>query len=244
MAIRGAEARHIFSVLRMEQGDPLILFDGKGRRFQARIISAGRKEVQVALERALEPPPPSPVNITLCQSLLKSRGMDDIIRRTSELGVNRILPFTSRRTVVRMDAKKASTRVAHWRTIARDAAKQSGRRVPAEIASITSLENMLAGLAHETASKVVLWEQEQGQDLKEFLRSGPPMAGQCIGIVGPEGGFSKGEIQVLQNAGFRPASVGNRVLRAGTAAIALVGILQYEWGDLGLEVPKVGSGLK
>lgn len=234
MAIQGSEARHIFSVLRMEPGDRLILFDGKGQRFRARIISAGRKEILVTLERALEAPPPSPVNITLCQALLKSRGMDDIIRRTSELGVNRIIPFTSGRTVVRADAGKAAARVAHWRTIARDAAKQTDRRVPAEIAPITSLENMLADLKHGTASRIVLWEQEQTLDFKELLRSAPPAGGGCIGIVGPEGGFSKGEIQVIAEAGFQPVSVGNRVLRSGTAALTLVALVQYEWGDLGL----------
>jgi 16S rRNA (uracil1498-N3)-methyltransferase len=237
MAIVGSEARQIFSVLRMEPGDRFILFDGKGRRFRVRIISAGRKEVRVTLERALEAPLPSPVNITLCQALLKSRGMDDIIRRTSELGVNRIIPFTSERTVVRMDARKAATRVAHWRTIARDAAKQSDRRVPAGIAPITSLENMLAELKHDIASKIVLWEQEQTRDFKELLRTGPPAGGACIGIVGPEGGFSKQEIQRIEDAEFRPASVGNRVLRAGTAGLTLVALVQYEWGDLGLVTP-------
>jgi 16S rRNA (uracil1498-N3)-methyltransferase len=233
MAIPGAEARHIFNVLRMKQGDPLILFDGKGQRFQARITSVGHKEVQVALERPLEPPPQSPVDITLCQALLKSRGMDDIIRRTSELGVNRIIPFTSQRTVVRMDSKKASSRVQHWRTIARDAAKQSDRGVPAEIVSITSLGDMLAGLADEHAGKVVLWEQEQTLDLKAAL--GSSARGKCIGIVGPEGGFSEEEIRTALDTGFQTVSMGNRILRAGTAALTLVSIIQYEWGDLGLE---------
>lgn len=234
MAIQGAEARHIFNVLRMKQGDPLILFDGKGQRFQARITSVGHKEVQVALERPLEPPPQSPVDITLCQALLKSRGMDDIIRRTSELGVNRIIPFTSQRTVVRMDSKKASTRVEHWRTITRDAAKQSDRGTPAEIAAISPLGDMLAGLADEDASKVVLWEQEQTRDLKALLSSGTPAGGKCIGIVGPEGGFSEEEIRTARDTGFQTVSMGNRILRAGTAALTLVGIIQYEWGDLGL----------
>ena len=234
MAIQGAEARHIFNVLRMKQDDPLILFDGKGQRFQARITSAGYKEVQVALESPLESPPQSPVDITLCQALLKSRGMDDIIRRTSELGVNRIIPFTSRRTVVRMDSRKASTRVRHWRTIARDAAKQSDRGTPAEIASIASLGNMLADLADEDASKVVLWEQEQALDLKALLGSGTPAGGKCIGVVGPEGGFSEEEIRAALDTGFQAVSMGNRILRAGTAALTLVSIIQYEWGDLGL----------
>ena len=170
--------------------------------------------------------------------------MDDVIRRTSELGVNKIIPFTSRRTIVRMDAKKIPTRVAHWQTIARNATKQSDRRAPAEIATITHLGDMLAGLAHETACKVVLWEQEQARDLKEILKSDPPVGGRCIGIVGPEGGFAKEEIQAVRDAGFQPASMGNRVLRAGTAALTLVGLVQYEWGDLSLEVRKVRSDLK
>ena len=234
MIIRGAEARHICSVLRMGRGDRLILMDEMGRRCRAQIQSIGRREVEVVLEEALEPPAPSPVDITLCQAVLKSPAMDDVVRKASELGVNRIIPFTSRRTVVQIGPQRASVRLEHWQTIARDAAKQSDRRTPAEISSITSLEDMLGGLEDALASKLVLWEQEQTQDLKGLLRSDPPAGGRCIGIVGPEGGFSEEEIRIVRNAGFLPVSMGNRILRAGTAALALVGIIQYEWGDLGL----------
>lgn len=234
MVIRGAEARHICNVLRMERGDRLVLMDGMGRRFQAQIKSAGKGQVEVVLEKALEPPAPSPVNIILCQAVLKSPAMDDIVRKASELGVNRIIPFASRRTVVQMGPHRASARLGHWQTIARNAAKQSDRKIPAEISSITTLEDMLGRLEDAPASKLVLWEQEQTQDLKEFLRSGPPAAGKCIGIVGPEGGFAEEEIRTIRNAGFLPVSMGNRILRAGTAALVLVGIIQYEWGDLGL----------
>jgi len=208
--------------------------DEKGRRFQAKIQSIGKREVEVTLEKALEPPAPSPVHITLCQALLKSPAMDDIVRKASELGVNRIIPFTSGRTVVQVDSRRASARLGHWQTIARDAAKQSDRRTPAEIAPVLSLEHMLDALWDAPASKLVLWEQEQGQDLKGLLRSGPPEGGNCIGVVGPEGGFSQEEIRALRNAGFHPVSMGNRILRAATAALTMVGIIQYEWGDLGL----------
>ena len=95
LILRGAEANHIRAVLRMGPGERLVLTDSKGARYEAVIISAGRREVMVNLERELPSPPPSPVEITLCQALLRSHAMDLIIQKTSELGVDRILPFVS-----------------------------------------------------------------------------------------------------------------------------------------------------
>ncbi|MDY7035519.1 MAG: RsmE family RNA methyltransferase, partial [Thermodesulfobacteriota bacterium] len=98
--IAGPEARHIIKVLRMGRGDRVMLMDGKGSRFQAIIESVEGHEVLVTLEKSLPMPPPSPVEITLCQALLKSRPMDYMVQKTSELGVDRIIPFSSERTVV------------------------------------------------------------------------------------------------------------------------------------------------
>ncbi len=257
-------------VLRMGRGDRFILMDGKGARFQAIILSAGRREVLVALEKALPQPPPSPVEITLCQALLKSRAMDYVVEKTSELGVNRIYPFSSERTVVRIHGENSANKRRRWREIAQGATKQSNKSSPAEIGPLSSFGELLAKCRQENALKVILWEEEGARDLKGLLKASPPFTptpvlstGQAlpspsrgrdrparhrsrsgeaggegvkkfIGIVGPEGGFSQEEVRAAKDAGFTSVSLGQRVLRAETAAITLVAVVQYEWGDLSL----------
>ncbi|MBW2610302.1 MAG: 16S rRNA (uracil(1498)-N(3))-methyltransferase [Deltaproteobacteria bacterium] len=231
--ISGAEAKHITRVLRMGRRDRFILMDGKGARFQAVIDSAGRQEVLVTLEKPLPAPPHSPVDITLCQSLLKSRPMDFVIQKTSELGVDHIFPFSSERTVTRLDDNRSANRVRHWREIARSATKQSDRVTPAEIVPLSSLMNLTGQWKKKDALKVILWEEEDSKDLKGLLRASSP-AKHFIGIVGPEGGFSREEVEIVNEAGFISVSMGRRILRAETAAITMVAIVQYEWGDLSL----------
>jgi 16S rRNA (uracil1498-N3)-methyltransferase len=234
-AIKGAEARHITRVLRMGSGDRFVLMDGKGGRFQALIESAGPREVTVILEKALPKPPGSPVDIVLCQAVLRSNPMDSLIRKTSELGVNRIFPFTSQRTVVQMREDRAANKQSHWRQIARSAAKQSDREAPAEIRPLCTLGELTSLITRKQALKVVLWEAEGARDLKGILRAAS-RENAFIGMVGPEGGFSREEIKVARDAGFVSASMGHRILRAETAAVAMVAIVQYEWGDL--SIPK------
>lgn len=220
-------------VLRMGPGERFVLFDGKGARFEALIEEISRHQVLVRLEKPLPAPAPSPVHITLCQALLKSQHMDLIVEKTSELGVDRILPYASERTVVKAEGDRAHTKLRRWKEIARSAAKQSDRALPAEIGPISSFGELLTVLSKESALKILLWEQEGLRSLKPFLRSLSP-APRVSALVGPEGGFSEREVEEAGKAGFVPVSMGYRILRAETAAFSLVTILQYEWGDLSL----------
>jgi 16S rRNA (uracil1498-N3)-methyltransferase len=234
--IRGSEAKHMTRVLRMGHGDQFILMDGKGARFRAIIESAGRREVLVILEKPLPQPLPSPVEITLGQALLKSRAMDYVIEKTSELGVHRILPFFSERTVVRLNKERFENKKQRWREIGHSAAKQSDRKAPVEIGPLSSFEELVGSCGAEDALKVILWEEEMATDLKGVLKRSPPVD-RFLGIVGPEGGFSEEEVRAAEKAGFVSVSLGQRVLRAETAAVAIVAIVQYEWGDLRLSHP-------
>ncbi len=249
--IGGSEAKHMTRVLRMGRGDRFILMDGKGARFQAIIASAGRREVLVTLEKPLPQPSPSPIEITLCQALLKSRAMDYVIEKTSELGVHRILPFSSERTVVRPNEERFANKRQHWREIAHSAAKQSDRKTPVEIGPLSTFGKLVGKCRGENALKVILWEEEGARDLKGVLRgrvwparhrsrageAGGEGVKNFIGIVGPEGGFSQEEVRAAGEAGFVSVSLGQRVLRAETAAITMVAIVQYERGDLSLSHP-------
>jgi 16S rRNA (uracil1498-N3)-methyltransferase len=171
--------------------------------------------------------------MTLCQSLLKGQHMDLLVEKTSELGVDRILPFISARTVVKPDRSKAEDKLRRWKEIARSAAKQSDRAMPAEIGSLCFYHQVLAALAKESAVKILLWEQEGSRSLRDLLRS-QSSAPRVLAIVGPEGGFTEGEVKEAHEAGFASVSLGRRILRAETAAMSLITIIQYEWGDLGL----------
>ena len=229
--ITGGEAKHISKVLRMVRGDPLILMDGKGARFLAEISFVSHNEVTVGIKETLPAAPTSPIDITLCQAVIKSGPMDYLIQKTSELGVNRICPFISSRTVVHFQSDKQQKKLKRWKEIAHSAAKQCNRAIPAKIASTQTFKEQLANLEAEPGIKAILWEGETARDLKALIQSHGPCA-QFIGMVGPEGGFSPEEILTAQKAGFSPVSMGARILRSETAAVTLVAIVQYEWGDL------------
>lgn len=230
----------------MGKGDRLLLMDNKGARFQAVIESVDRREVRVNLEKPLPPASPSPIKIILLQSILKSRPMDYLIQKTSELGVDLIFPFFSERTVVKPDKKGYMARVRHWREVARSAAKQSGRVTSAKIHPLNSFDELEGQWGEEKALKVIFWEEEAEQSLKNVLGTRLPQGEQdgfikeedpfdnFVGLIGPEGGFSKGEVEKALQWGFIPVSLGQRILRAETAAITIVAIVQYEWGDLNL----------
>ena len=230
--LRGAEANHIRTVLRMAPGDRLVLIDSNGARVEAVIVSADRREVAVSLENPLPSPPPSPVELTLCQALLRSHSMDMIIQKTSELGVEQVLPFVSERTIVKPDEEAFANKLRRWREIALSSTKQSGRRKPAEIGPLCAFGELVDRWKGEEVMKIILWEDENVKSLKTLLRSSQrPM--KAVGVIGPEGGFSTEEIKRAKSAGFVSVFLGQRILRSETAAMTLIVLLQYELGDLG-----------
>lgn len=231
--ISGSEARHITKVLRMGPGDRFVLLDGQGDRCRVRIKSCARQEVLVSLEKRLDPPPTCPIQIILCQAILKAKAMDYAIQKASELGIYLIVPFFSERTIVKLRGERLSNKRARWGEIAHGSAKQSDRLVPVEIGEVISFQDLISRWGKENALKTILWEDEGAKDLKDVLRT-TPLSKRFVGIVGPEGGFTDKEIHEAGLSGFTSVSLGHRVLRAETAAVAFVSILQYEWGDLSL----------
>jgi 16S rRNA (uracil1498-N3)-methyltransferase len=232
LVIKGAEAGHINRVLRMGPGVRVLLMDAEGFRCEAVIESADRHEVHLRIERTLAPPQPSPIEITLCQALLKSQSMDFVIQKTSELGVHHVQPFYSERTVVKIQRERVHARLKRWQGIAVSAAKQADRLRPAEVHEPRSFAEVV-NLAQTTGVLKIILHEKEGRDLKSLLRS-TPEANRITGMVGPEGGFPPDEVKAAREAGFLPIYLGRRILRAETAALTLVAILQYEWGDLSL----------
>jgi len=229
--ITGPEARHITRVLRMSIGEELVLMDELGRRYGATIEDIRPKAVKVKINKLLPQLLPSPVRIVLAQSLIRSKNMDLVIQKSTELGVNSIIPFISNRTAVRLKKEHHSSKQRHWQEIAINASKQSDAIKPPTVEGIVDYNDMMESLKGLSATKVILWESEYRTPLKEILRSSQNR--DCfVGIIGPEGGFSGNEILRAKESGFVPVTVGRRILRAETASIVMLSLVQYEWGDM------------
>ncbi len=222
------EIRHIRSVLRLEEGDPVHLFDGEGKEYQASIVQITRGRVILSLKpEAASVPMESPAKIILGMALLKTPRFDWLLQKVTELGVSEVVPFSSSHVVPRWEEGQTGRRRARWEKIAAEAAKQCGRAAVPQIHSLRSFEEALVYDAGR-ATKVLLWEKEKALRLGETVAR----SSKVFVLVGPEGGFSDEEALQAQAAGFQPVRLGPRILRAETAGVAIVALLQFILGDL------------
>lgn len=233
ISIGGKSAKRIIRVLRMQPGDELLLIDPHGSCYRGKILSLKSSTVEIEILQPAPGPKEPPVDVILCQAILKAKNMDLVIQKTTELGVCTIIPFHSQRTIVQFDNRREQNKLRHWHEIAKNATEQSGRIKPPEIQPVASFADILAKFSDDKVFKLILWEQERARELRSILRDEHPRK-TVAAIVGPEGGFSRAELRQATNAGFVPVSLGCRILRAETAAIVIVALCQYEWGDLGL----------
>lgn len=221
-------ANYFSRTLRLKPGDAVVLFDGAGEEWLARITRLTRSDAELALEEELETIQESFLEITLVQGLSKSDAMDQIVRKCTELGVARILPAFSKFSVVKLDAERSQRRKAHWESVAQAACNQSGRHFAPEISSPTPLANALeAGNAE--GLKWIL--DPSGERMLDQAKSQQPPG--AIVAVGPEGGFSEGELALAKTLGFKPVRLGPRTMRADTAAVVAIALVQSLFGDMG-----------
>jgi 16S rRNA (uracil1498-N3)-methyltransferase len=223
------QARYLKTVLRMKEGDPVLIFNGTGREYEAVIRRQTTEgvELEVTGSRVL---PAAGVHVTLCQAVPKAEKMDGIIRHATELGAGRIVPFFAERSVPRWQPEQLSRKRERWRKIAVEASRQCGRSDITEIGEIVTFERMLLDIP-ESGLRLIPWEEETARGIREVLRD-PARVGmkEFILVIGPEGGFSVEEIERARRAGFLSVSLGKRVLRVETASLAVLAILQYEKG--------------
>ncbi|MGQ3056673.1 MAG: 16S rRNA (uracil(1498)-N(3))-methyltransferase [Nevskia sp.] len=219
-------ARHVAQVLRMRAGEALTLFDGSGGEYAAVIVEAGRRDVRVRIDQHHAVDRESRLDVTLAQCVSKGDRMDYTIQKAVELGVSRIVPLLSERSVVKLDAERWDKKLEHWRGVAVSACEQSGRtRVP-EIVAVQKLDAWLAVPA-EGRLRLVLAPTESVS-----LRTLDAAATIAL-LIGPEGGLSDAEIAAARRAGCIGIGLGPRVLRTETAGVATLAALQVLWGDLG-----------
>jgi 16S rRNA (uracil1498-N3)-methyltransferase len=227
--VRGRESRHLGRVLRGRPGDEVWLFDEDGVRYRARVRSASPEEVVFALLERLDPAPTG-TRVTLAQAVLKAKAMDGVVQKAAEFGVAAFVPVVSRRSVARLDPRDIE-KSGRWARIALEAAKQARTGRPPAIAPVCPLEDFLDGC--DARAKIVLSEHG-GERLRTVLETlvsrneGRPPESVAL-LVGPEGGWSAEEEASWTGAGFLPALLGRTVLRAETAALAVLAIVSHDW---------------
>lgn len=219
-----AAARHVAQVLRLAAGAALMLFDGTGGEYDAVLESVERRTVRVRVQahRAVERE--SALDLTLAQCVSKGERMDYTIQKAVELGVTRIQPVLSARSVVKLDAARWAKKQEHWLGVILSACEQCGRNRVPELAPAVPLSEWLAS---SSGLRLVLVPTAQAG-----LRTLVPTSVVSL-LVGPEGGLSEGEIAQAQAAGCTAVHLGPRVLRTETAGVATLAALQALWGDLG-----------
>ena len=223
-------ARHIAQVLRLTAGSELTLFDGSGLEYTGIIESATKSRVTVRLGVALSGVTESALRICLWHGLCRSDRMDSVIQKATELGVTEFQPVITERDVVRLDVKRATRKLEHWRGIAISACEQSGRvRLPL-LHPVATLGQCLQAFAanQNSAATALMFDPEGTPGLRRHLL---PQQDVFV-LTGPEGGFSAKERAVAQEAGFSLVSLGPRILRTETAPVVILSVVQSTLGDL------------
>lgn len=225
--IDGSAAAHIARVLRLRPGDELVVFDGRGGEYEARLEALRKDTALVAVGAHRENERESPLAITLAQGISRGERMDLVFQKATELGVRRIVPLLTERTVVRLDSKQAAAKRRHWRAVAVAACEQCGRNRVPEIAAPEDLDAFVSACSSASEeTRIVL--SPQGETRVRDLRASTGV----VMLIGPEGGLAARELEKARQVGFEALRLGPRILRTETAAIAALAVIQQQLGDL------------
>jgi 16S rRNA (uracil1498-N3)-methyltransferase len=224
--LAGTAANHVVRVLRLRAGDAVTLFDGRGGEYAAKIDQVRRDIVLVQLveHRAVERE--SPLAITLAQGISRGERMDLVLQKATELGVRRIVPVCTERSVVRLDEAQGARKLQHWRAVVAAACEQCGRNRLPELDAPTALHALLAEPPGEGLR--ILLSPRGDLRLADLTEVG---SGVTV-LIGPEGGLTEDEGRLAVQRGYRAMRFGPRILRTETAALAAVTALQQRFGDL------------
>jgi 16S rRNA (uracil1498-N3)-methyltransferase len=224
-------ASHLAKVLRARSGDAIVLFSGDGREYAGAIESVRGSRVTAAVGAGADVDRESPFATTLVQCVPRGDRMDFIVQKATELGVTRLVPVLSQRSVVRLDESQSVSKAAHWRAVAVSACEQCGRNrlpiieTPTPLIDYLSICGAGAGSAPAGARLVLEPDLDPAATLSN-LETAVEIA------IGPEGGFSDDELEAFRLAGFLRVRLGPRILRTETAAIAALTWLQTRFGDM------------
>lgn len=219
-------AAHATRVMRLVAGDTLTLFNGDGFDYGCEIVSVKKNETFVSVKNSFLVNNESPLNITLLQGISSGDRMDFTIQKAVELGVKRIQPISTTRSVVKLSAERAEKRVAHWQGVAIAACEQSGRAFVPQVCAPISLEASLSAPIQTGGCRILL-NPTGAKRLSEILQP----TGEIQLLIGAEGGLSASEIETAMLHGFQSIILGSRILRTETAALTAIASIQTIWGD-------------
>lgn len=223
LALESGPASHVARVLRMGEGDALVLFNGDGLEYPATITRADKRAVEVLLDAPRENSLESPLAVELGIGISRGDRMDWVLQKATELGVKAVAPLFTERCEVKLKGERLEKKLLHWRQVIVSACEQCGRSRLPGLAAPATLEQWLGGCTAER--RFVLHHRAA-----PATDRGTP--GSVALAVGPEGGLSEAEIEACLSAGFEPLTLGPRVLRTETAPLAALAILQAQWGDM------------
>lgn len=219
------ETRHLRAVLRLKAGDEISVFNGEGREYLCRIDHVTKNETTAAVIREITPASPeSPLQLTLASVVIPGDKYDLIVQKAVELGVVNFIPLASERSEINL--KDLPKKLIRWRRIALDAAKQCGR---ARLMTIEEPQNVMDLISTEQDADTarIFFSERDGSDLSELDKPR-----QMVSVIGPKGGWDDAELETARHNDFTIVTLGGRIMRAETAAIALTAILQHRFGDI------------
>ena len=228
IVITGSDVNHIKNVLRMKAGDEIAVSNGMdGKEYRCGIEAFTEDEIVCGLRFIKEDGVELPSKIYLFQGLPKADKMELIIQKAVELGAFEVIPVAAKRCVVRMDEKKAASKISRWQGIAEAAAKQSKRAVIPKVHPVLSRKEAVA-YAQNMDVKLIPYELAEGmQHTKQMIEAVKPEQSIAV-FIGPEGGFEESEIQMAREAGIEPVTLGRRILRTETAGFTVISWLMYQ----------------
>lgn len=221
------QARYLGKVLRLGTDDAIRVFNGRDGEYVATIRHLGKSAATIAVTTPKDTRTESSLKTHLVQGISRGERMDFVIQKATELGVKRITPVLTEYGVVKLDAKRAAKRRDHWQGVAESACEQSGRIRPPLIDDVVSLNAWFGARPRETDADLIL----RPGATTPLAAIETPQTKLCL-LIGPEGGFSPTEYDDAEAAGFAPVSLGPRILRTESAALAALAIAQANWGDL------------
>ncbi|HHV34141.1 MAG TPA: 16S rRNA (uracil(1498)-N(3))-methyltransferase [Syntrophomonadaceae bacterium] len=228
------DAKKILRVLKLEPGDEIWLWDEEGKEYRSEITKTAGMSVFVRVLEECRKDVEPPLRLVLVQGIPKGNKFEFIIQKATELGVWRIYPAVTERTVVRIPSERRESRLRRWQKVAQEAARQCGRvRIP-QIMPIIPFVEILRN-DDPDAYRMVLWEREaEDNSIKRYLREYQQFTQAPVHLfVGPEGGLSPREVELAKSYGCVTVTLGPRILRTETAGLIGLSLILYEWGDLG-----------
>lgn len=223
VTLDGDETRHLRDVLRLEAGAEISVLDGEGHEFICRVGLIAKDRTDASILREIEPSAPeSPLAITLAPVVIPGDKYDLVVQKAVELGIVRLIPLASQRSEVKLET--LSKKLTRWRRIALDAAKQCGRARLMEIDEPRAVDDLLAAAEH---TGKIFFSERDGAALPQL--DSPK---ELLVVIGPKGGWDDDEIATARRNEFHIVTLGGRIMRAETAAIALTAILQHRFGDI------------